>query len=66
MWNRESLNNMEAHKLPANAKEIAAAAPLAASGATGAEFWAEVARILEESAKTQKSHISARPGVEKR
>lgn len=54
------------HKLPENAKEIAAAAPLAASGVSGAEFWAEVARILAESAKSEKAKVNPRPGIEKR
>jgi len=54
------------HKLPKNAAEIAAAAPLATSGVSGQPFWAEVARILAESAKTQKGEVSARPGVVKR
>jgi hypothetical protein len=52
-------------KLPANAKEIAAAAPLATSGVSGQPFWAEVARILGEADKSKKSVISPRRGVHK-
>lgn len=37
-------------KLPPNAAEIAQAAPIATSGALGAEFWEEVEQRLERDA----------------
>lgn len=42
--------------------ELAKAAPLAVSGATGAEFWAEVDARVEAELAAKKPEIAARPG----
>lgn len=42
-------------------KEITEAAPIAVSGATGADFWEEVQKIDNENAKAGETLIEPRP-----